>query len=101
MLDEVKFGADDWPTINNWHGAEQASGFALRRDAVAQKFEIRGKLHGKKLFAPGLQQWPQSQEPAYEMSGGKLVLSGRPEFATNAFEAIFARSTLTGDYHRR
>ena len=33
MLDEVMFGTNDWPTINEWQGTERESGFTVWRGA--------------------------------------------------------------------
>jgi xylan 1,4-beta-xylosidase len=96
MLDEVKFGADDWPTINNGMGPSKQAVSPYGKMQHQQDLKF-AEYFTEKRMRQGWQ-WPQSQEPAYEISGGKLVLSGRAEYATNAFQAVFARSTLTSDY---
>jgi beta-xylosidase len=96
MLDEVRFGADDWPTIDNGRGPSVKAvspygAVQTRRDlAFADDF-------AEKHLRAGWQ-WPQDHEPIYQLRGGKLVLSGYPGGETNGFAAVLARSTLTGDY---
>ena len=96
VLDEVKFGADDWPTINDGMGPSKKAVSPYGAAQSHENLKFAEKFSEKRL-RPGWQ-WPQSQEPVYKLSGGELVLFGNPEYATNAFQAVFARSTLTGDY---
>lgn len=95
LLDEVRFGTNDWPTINDSKGpsvkAVSPFGAAQRTsdDAFADDFS-GGKLN------PGWQ-WPQRREPVCELKNGQLWLSvgGRGE---NDLAAVLAHPTLTANY---
>ena len=96
MLDEVKFGANNWPTINEGRGpsAKAVSPYGTAQARVDLGFA--DDFAGDHLQAGW--QWPQNSEPAHQLRGGKLVLSGHHGYSTNALAAVLARSTLTGDY---
>jgi beta-xylosidase len=98
LLDEVKFGADGWPSINDGKGP---STDAPSPFGVAQK---KAELNFSDDFsAPALQpgwQWPVADEPQYKIDRGVLVLS--PTRKTNDLVgAVLARSTTSGDYSAR
>ena len=95
LLDEVKFGADNWPTINEGRGpsAKAASPFGVAQtNSVASYTD---EFTGEPL-QPGWQ-WPQDREPVRQLQEGKLRLavSGR---TTNLLAAVLARSTTAADY---
>jgi xylan 1,4-beta-xylosidase len=99
LLDEVRWGADGWPTINNGRGpsARAASPYGFNeRNAELFFFDD--------FTSPGLQpgwQWPQSNEPLMRTEsarGGRLVLAPTPAQATNPIGAVVARVTTVGDY---
>ncbi len=96
MLDEVKFDNDDWPTIHVGMGPSLQA-FSPYGAVQSQKDLNFYEDFSEKNLRTGWQ-WPQNQEPTYKLRDGELVLSGRREYATNAFQAVFARSTLTSDY---
>ncbi len=95
MLDEVKFGANDWPTINNGNGASVKTISPL---GATQK--VLGASYAEDFSQKKIQsgwQWPQHREPIHRLENGKLFLaaSGRE---TNLLAAVLARSTLSLDY---
>lgn len=93
LLDEVKFEADGWPSIN---GGKGPSTKALSPFGVAQK---KAELRFQDDFSsarPGWQ-WPVADEPNYKIENGWLHLS--PSRKTNDLVgAVLARSTTLGDY---
>jgi beta-xylosidase len=98
LLDEVKFGPDGWPTINDRKGpsATSSSPYGL---AQHRSVNFEDEFTGPALRAGW--QWPQNNEPVYRIDSGQkgtLVLSPKPEVAKDLIGAILARSTTTGDY---
>jgi beta-xylosidase len=99
LLDEVKFEPNQWPTINAGKGpskvADSPSGGRQKKMEISFSDDFSGSS-----LRPGWQ-WPQDNEPRFRLEtqdGGGLVLSPRPERATNFLGAVLARSTTTGDY---
>lgn len=95
MLDEVKFGPDGWPTINDGKGPSVKAPSPF--DAV-QRINDTGftdDFTGSKLALSW--QWPQGREPFYHLKAGRLLMaaSGR---ATNFLAAVLARPTTAADY---
>src|SRR5437868_7069599 len=96
LLDEVKWGADGWPTINNGKGpsARAASPFGVpegnREYAVFDDFT-------SPRLTPGWQ-WPQANEPVKRLVGGRLVLAPAAAHAQDMLSAVVARTTTEGDY---
>jgi beta-xylosidase len=99
MLDQIEWGANGWPTINNGRGpsARAASPHGTgERNAEHYFFDDFTSLK----LQPGWQ-WPQSNEPVMRTEsarGGRLVLSPAVEQTTNPVGAIVARLTTLGDY---
>ena len=95
MLDEVRFGADNWPVINHAQGPSVAGASPV--GAVQQEVEIafRDKFSGHTL-APGWE-WPQDREPRYEIDHDHLRLFA-PADSTNLLGVVLARATPITDY---
>jgi xylan 1,4-beta-xylosidase len=98
MLDEVVWGADGWPQINEGHGPSASAHSPYNtRDAPARQSFFDDFL------APTLQpgwQWPQGNVPDFRIDpagGGWLVLSKGREQTDNS-DSVVARTTTTGDY---
>jgi beta-xylosidase len=99
LLDEVRWGADGWPTINQGRGPSV-------RAASPHGFNERNAEHHffDDFTAPRLQpgwQWPQANEPIMRtesVRGGRLVLSPTAAQATNPIGAVVARLATLGDY---
>ena len=95
MLDEVRFGPDDWPTIDDGKGpsakAVSPFGAAQRATDVSYADDFTGAELQKSW------QWPQGREPVYRLQNGRLLLavSGR---TTNFLATVLARSTTAADY---
>ncbi|HZH91959.1 MAG TPA: family 43 glycosylhydrolase [Pyrinomonadaceae bacterium] len=99
LLDEVRWGADGWPTINQGRGpsarAASPHGFNERN---AEHFFFDDFTATK--LQPGWQ-WPQSNEPLMRTGGaggGRLILSPTVAQGANPLGAVVARLTTTGDY---
>jgi beta-xylosidase len=96
LLDEVAFGADGWPAINNGHGpsAQAASPF-LARQANAE-YHFFDDFNSPAL-RPGWQ-WPQSNVPDFRIERGHLLLTASVGSADDLTAAVLARTTVSGDY---
>ncbi|HZG54720.1 MAG TPA: family 43 glycosylhydrolase [Pyrinomonadaceae bacterium] len=99
LLDEVRWGADGWPTINQGRGpsvrAASPHGFN-ERNAEHHFFDDFTALR----LQPGWQ-WPQANEPVMRTEsarGGRLVLAPVAAQATNPLGAVVARVATMGDY---
>jgi beta-xylosidase len=94
MLDEVKFGADGWPTINDGTGpsAQNASPFGTTQRTTGSNFIDDFSVA---QLRPGWQ-WPADHEPAYRLEHGHLLLSA--DGRTNLLTAVLARPTTAADY---
>ena len=94
MLDEVKFGADGWPTINDGKGSSVR---ALSPFGAAQKTNdarFSDDFSGAELRPSW--QWPQDREPVYQVGNGHLVLRAKGD--TNLLSAVLARAVTAEDY---
>ena len=97
LLDEVTFGNDGWPSINDGKGP--STGAPSPFQSVQKQAEIDFSDHFNSTLPPGWQ-WPVADEPQYRTHRGFLVL--RPSRKTNDFVgAVLARSTTVGDYSAR
>jgi beta-xylosidase len=97
LLDEVKFGTNGWPTINNGKGP---SAEATTPPEVAQHLQAAFKDDfAQPTLGPGWQ-WPQNNEPIYRLGAAKggLELLPRPAFATNLLGAILSQRIVSGNY---
>lgn len=95
MLDEVKFGPDEWPTINNGQGpsVRAPSPFGAVQKAVGASFSDDFK--GENLDSGW--EWPQQSEPVCKLQNGKLRLAVHGS-QTNFVAAVLARPTTAVDY---
>jgi xylan 1,4-beta-xylosidase len=96
LLDEVVWGADGWPTINDGHGpsARAVSPFGARETRA--EYNFFDDFNAPTLL-PGWQ-WPQSNVPDFRVVRGQLLLSPTIEAGHNPSAAVLARTTTTGDY---
>jgi xylan 1,4-beta-xylosidase len=101
LLDEIKWGANDWPAINEGRGpsVNAASPFGVP-DRRAE-YAFFDDFTAKQLM-PGWQ-WPQGNEPDIRIESrntGQLVLAASSANASKveSLSAALARSTTTGDY---
>ena len=99
MLDEVKFGAGGWPTINGGHGPSVRAPSPLGDVKSKTEYSFFDDFTSPQL-RPGWQ-WPQASEPTVRIEtgrGGWLVLSPKGAKTNDVAGAIVARSTAVGDY---
>ncbi len=96
LLDEVKWGADEWPTINAGRGPSKqaASPFNIAERNAEHSFT--DDFTGLRL-APGWH-WPQANEPQATIKNGWLHLAPVADQANNPIGAVFSRTTTLGDY---
>jgi beta-xylosidase len=95
MLDEVKFGPDEWPTMNNGNGPSTSapSPFgAVQKIAGGSFVEDFSTEHLDNGW-----QWPQQREPIHRLEHGKLLLAASGQ-ATNLVAAVLARLTTRSHY---
>jgi xylan 1,4-beta-xylosidase len=99
LLDEVTWGADGWPSINNGRGpSARAAGPAGARPAV------RAAAFYDEFMTPRLRpgwQWPHAFVPSMKVETrrqGWLVLAPDPARPEAPPIAVVARSTTAGDY---
>jgi xylan 1,4-beta-xylosidase len=95
MLDEVKFGPDDWPTINGGKGPSAKSQSPMGETQRRPEGRFFDDFRGRELRKDW--QWPQDQEPRYSVKDGRLRLSV-PGETTNILGATLARATTSPDY---
>ena len=95
LLDEVKFGADGWPTINNGNGpgVKLISPFGAAQNVSGASYT--DDFSGKNLESGW--QWPQNREPGHHLQSGKLRLAANGQ-GTNFLSAVLARSTMSVNY---
>ncbi|MCA1635315.1 MAG: family 43 glycosylhydrolase [Acidobacteria bacterium] len=100
LLDEVKWGRDGWPTINNGRGP------SARADSPAGVRAVSSDAHRffddftTASLRPGWQ-WPAANEPSVSVEArrqGWLALAPAEGQAESAVGGVVARSTTTGDY---
>jgi beta-xylosidase len=98
MLDEVIWGSDGWPSINEGRGPSAVARSPYNTRDTKRELNFFDDFLGATL-RPGWQ-WPQSNAPDFRVEragGGWLVLTqGRGQIPTSDF--ILARTTTTGDY---
>ena len=95
MLDEIQFGLDDWPTMNDGKGPSVTalSPFGVPQQQKSLDFTTDfGSVDWSKDW-----QWPQAGEPGRRIEDGHLVLSVN-RHSTNLLGAVLARSTTATDY---
>ncbi|MBA4148958.1 MAG: family 43 glycosylhydrolase [Verrucomicrobia bacterium] len=95
VLDEIKWGADGWPSINQGRGT---SALAKSPFGKAQKprTDFEDDFTNEKL---GLHwQWPHIMEPSYKIEKGELILRTGEGRGDNLFGSAVAVQTSTGNY---
>lgn len=95
VLDEIKWEADGWPTINNGKGPSLT---AVSPHGKAQQVELG---FADDFVAPKLGplwQWPHSFEPITKLENGQLILTSPSTNGTDLFGSVVAVQTKTGHY---
>lgn len=100
LLDEVKWGRDGWPTINEGRGPSSRADAPTNvrvSDAGAHRFFDDFMTTS---LSPGWQ-WPAAQEPTVSVEArrqGWLTLAPAVGQEASPVGGVVARSTTTGDY---
>jgi beta-xylosidase len=95
MLDEVKFGGDDWPTINDGKGpsVEAPSPFDVAQRKMRMNFT--DAFSGNALSEGW--EWPQKHEPSVQVKDGRLRLAAS-DGGTNFLNTMVAKPILSADF---
>jgi beta-xylosidase len=99
LLDEVKWGADGWPTINEGKGPSERADAPLRVRQLNAEYRFFDDFNAPRI-RPGWQ-WPQANAPLISIDPartGWLVLEVSPAHTRNVIGAVVARPTTLGDY---
>jgi beta-xylosidase len=96
MLDEVSWGRDGWPSINEGHGPSAVAHSPYNTRDVRSELRFFDDFLAATL-RPGWQ-WPQGNVPDFRVARGQLLLSPTNASGYNPSAAVLARTTTTGDY---
>ncbi|HEX8492080.1 MAG TPA: family 43 glycosylhydrolase [Pyrinomonadaceae bacterium] len=101
LLDEIKWGANGWPTINDGRGPSVKAASPHGATDVAAEYAFFDEFNSTRLL-PGWQ-WPAYNEPDVRVESrnlGQVVLapSTTNQFKTEMVGAVLARSPAVGDY---
>ena len=99
MLDEVKWGPDGWPTINEGRGPSAEARSPLARRELNAEYSFFDDFTAARLRPEW--QWPQDNEPVITVATarqGWLTLSPNPAHFESPVGAVLARPTTNGDY---
>jgi xylan 1,4-beta-xylosidase len=96
LLDEVKWGSDGWPTINDGKGPSAHAASPLGSVEHNAEYTVVDDFNSPRM-QPGWQ-WPQNNEPLKRVQSGRLILAPTAEHAEDMLGAVVARTTTTGNY---
>ena len=99
LLDEVKWGANGWPTINEGRGPTGRAPAPVRLTERKSNQSFFDDFASPTL-KPGWQ-WPQRSEPSIRIEterGGRLVLSSTTSQAPDALDAVLSQPTTSANY---
>jgi beta-xylosidase len=96
VLDEVKWGADGWPTINAGQGVSTEAPAPLPLTATRHNLEFFDDFSGTALGPTW--QWPANNEPTVKLAEGRLTLSPTADHAKELVGADLGKQTTTGNY---
>ncbi|HKP14096.1 MAG TPA: family 43 glycosylhydrolase [Blastocatellia bacterium] len=96
LLDEVKWGADGWPTINAGKGPSARAASPFGDVGNNAEYNVFDDFTSPRL-QPGWQ-WPQANEPLKRTQGARLILAPTAAHAQDMLGAVLARTTTEGDY---
>lgn len=99
LLDEVKWGADGWPVINDGKGpsARASSPFGTAQSRREHLFFDDFK---SRSLVPGWQ-WPYAFQPEFKLEpsrGGRIILVSPKQDGINAAGTVVARPTTLASY---
>jgi beta-xylosidase len=99
LLDEIKWGADGWPAINEGKGPSERAAAPLGSRELNAEYKFFDDFLSQRI-RPGWQ-WPQANEPVVSIETarkGWLLLAPTEAQAANLTGAVVARPTTVGDY---
>lgn len=96
LLDEVKWTADNWATINDGKGASREYAAPFGIGARNDEYNFFDDFKTAKLNYGWV--WQQSNVPNYRIEKGFLALSPNQTPAGKELGAIAAQTTTVGDY---
>lgn len=99
LLDEVKWGRDNWPTINEGKGPSARAAAPMNNRELNAEYKFFDDFTSARI-RPGWQ-WPQANAPLISIEPsrqGWLVLAPAAAQSGNVTGAVAARSTTVGDY---
>ncbi len=100
MLDEVRWNANNWPTINEGKGPSVRAPSPLGISSHHVEYSFFDNFNAPRLL-PGWQ-WPQSNQPVFRFerkrNGGELLLQPTSANASDLLGAVLAQTTTVGDY---
>jgi beta-xylosidase len=96
VLDEVKWGADGWPSINAGHGVSTEAPAPLPLTSTRRNREFFDDFTDAALTPTW--QWPVNNEPVVKLANGWLTLSPTADHGMDLVGAVLGRHTTSGDY---
>ncbi|MGI8965993.1 MAG: family 43 glycosylhydrolase [Limisphaerales bacterium] len=95
LLDEVKWEANNWPTINQKQGpsSEALSPFGKTKKIAGEFFDDFASTNLDLRW-----QWPHSLEPILKIEKGRLLLTSPTERGDDLIGSILAVNTTSGNY---
>jgi xylan 1,4-beta-xylosidase len=99
LLDEIKWGQDGWPVINEGRGPSERAAAPLNNRELNAEYKFFDDFTTPRI-RPGWQ-WPQANAPVISIEParqGWLVLTPTEAQSANVTGAVVARSTTVGDY---
>jgi xylan 1,4-beta-xylosidase len=99
LLDEVVWGENAWPTINQGRGPTVTASIAGSTLGASATLSFNDNFDGPKLRPEW--QWPQNNEPVVRVqtaNGSGVTLSPKGPRADDFAAAVLAVKTTTGDY---
>jgi beta-xylosidase len=95
VLDEVKWNADGWPSINDGKGISTTAHSPFNKtqrvnlefddDFLSTNLDLRW-------------QWPHTLQPKFEIKNGELILNSQNSRGNDLFGSTVAAQTMTADY---
>ena len=95
MLDEVTWGADNWPVINGGKGPSSSAPSPYGR-AQQHEPEFTDDFSSAELTMRW--EWPHSFEPVAKVDKGQLILGSSSERGDDLFASVVGIQTTSADY---
>lgn len=99
LLDQIEWGGDGWPTINQGHGPSSSSTAPFSITAEHSQLSFKDDFRSPTLNPEW--QWPQSIEPRWKIESSPkpfLKLGANEARGTNLLGAVLAVKTSSGNY---